>query len=202
VQVSHATVYATPHDIRKATRYGGGPIGALRAYQSFHPDAAIYDVTYRGRTVWMTSKQRAIWHEVNKYWLRGKRDTLERIARLCGCSRATVSRFLRRLDQWRFIDLITFRGHGGGVYVFTRRANERPRVWTKAERFAARARLAIMYRRHQMQQALEPMLARYRDKRTTAPASPLQYTFTGEPDLIGNTGATLRSTYGTRSRHR
>jgi Bacterial regulatory proteins, crp family len=181
--------------------YHGGPITALRAYQHWHPNAAIYDVTYRGRTVWMTSKQRAIWHEVNKYWLRGKRDTLERIARLCGCSRATVSRFLCRLDQWRFIDLITFRGHGGGVYVFTRHANERPRMWTKAERFAARVKLAVMYRRHQAQQALEPMLARYRDKRTTAPIS-LQYAFTGEPDLIGNTGATLRSTYGTRSRQR
>src|SRR4249920_2288946 len=94
---------------------------ALRAYQAFHPDAAIYTVTYRGRTVWMTSKQQAIWHEIGKYWNRGKRDTLARIAGIVGCSRATVSRFLRRLDLWRFIDLVTLRGRNGGTFIFTRK---------------------------------------------------------------------------------
>lgn len=180
----------------------GGSLGALRAYQAYHPDAAIYDVTYRGRTVWMTSKQRAIWHEVGKYWMRGKRDSMQRIADQCHCSKATVSRFLARLDQWRFIDLLTFPGHGGGTYVFTRREHEPPRIWTKAARFAARQLLAAMYKRHAAYRALQERINR---QPMPAPARirlNYQEAFFGEPVLLGNTGATLtrQDRYGSRHR--
>ena len=124
--------------------FGGGPIGTLRAYQAFHPDAAIYTVTYRGRTVWMTSKQQHIWHEVQKYWRRGKRDTLARIASVVGCSRATVSRFLRRLDLWRFIDLAAIPGRNGGTYILTRQNVEPFKRWTMSMR--ARVRVALARR--------------------------------------------------------
>jgi predicted transcriptional regulator len=166
---------------------GGGPVSALRVYQAFHPNAAIYTVTYRGRTVWMTSKQRAIWHEVGKYWQRGKRDTLQRIASIVGCSRATVSRFLRRLDLWRFIDLATLRGRGGGTYIFTRSDpyNERPRRWTMAMRERVRNLMAATIRRI-MTREVEPMLVQYR-----IPRKPWMGQGEQLPLLDGSTGATF-----------
>jgi len=174
--------------------HGGGPIGALRAYQAYHPDAAIYTVTYRGRTVWMTSKQRAIWSEAQKYWQRGKRDTLERIASVVRCSRATVSRFLRRLDLWRFIDLVTLRGRNGGTYILTRTDpyNEKPQRWTMEKRNRIRATLAEIVRRKSYA-ALSPLLADYRRRRGPLPALP-PYWQTAEQltYLTGSTGATYR----------
>jgi hypothetical protein len=171
----------------------GGPIATLRAYQHWHPDAAIYMVEYRGRTVWMTSKQRAIWSEAKKYWKRGKRDTLQRIATVVGCSKATVSRFLRRLDLWRFIDLATLRGRGGGTYILTRTDpyNEQPRRWTASARERIRNLMATIIRRDHAAQ-LEPMLAQYRVQRllrqrwwnTTGEQLPL-------PGKGGSTGATF-----------
>jgi hypothetical protein len=175
----------------KRPRYGGGSIGTLRAYQAFHPDAAIYDVTYRGRTVWMTSKQRAIWHEVQKYWHRGKRDTLARIATIVGCSRATVSRFLRRLDLWRFIDLATIRGRNGGTYIFTRvdPYNEKPRRWTYGKRERIRAALTHRIRRG-MREGLSAMMARYAlPPRPQRP--PWWETATQEDFRLGSTDATF-----------
>ena len=157
---------------------GGGPVGALRAYQAFHPNAAIYIVTYRGRTVWMTSRQQAIWHEVQKYWRRGKRDTLARIASVTGCSKATVSRFLRRLDLWRFIDLATIRGRNGGTYVFTRKQDEPFERWTMSKRARLRALLAKRVQRWAYEE-LQPWLDKYR-----------------VPVKIGSTGATFVGTTG------
>ena len=174
--------------------YGGGPESALRVYQAFHPDAAIYTVTYRGRTVWMTSKQQHIWHEVNKYWKRGKRDTLARIATVVGCSRATVSRFLRRLDLWRFIDLATLRGRNGGTYIFTRKDpyNETPRRWTMSARERIR-NLRAAYIRHNLLKAVEPMLLRYRQPRKP---DPLPIEVVGQMDLSGSTDATFKRPTG------
>jgi hypothetical protein len=168
----------------------GGDVVALRAYQHWHPYAAIYSVTYRGRTVWMTSKQRAIWSEVQKYWHRGKRDTLARIASVVGCSRATVSRFLRRLDLWRFIDLATLRGRNGGTYVFTRSDpyNEKPRRWTMEMRNRIRAALTARIRREALER-LEPMLARFRKPRPVPP--PPYYTGIQLGFQVGSTGATF-----------
>jgi transcriptional regulator with XRE-family HTH domain len=102
----------------------------------------------------MTSKQRAIWHEVQKYWRRSKRDTLARIAAVVGCSKATVSRFLRRLDLWRFINLATIRGHGGGTYIFTRKNpyDEKPQRWTESRRARLRALLAARVKREQLRE--------------------------------------------------
>lgn len=177
---------------KREEKRGGivGPESALRAYQAFHPDAAIYTVTYRGRTVWMTSKQQHIWHEVQKYWKRGKRDTLARIATIVGCSRATVSRFLRRLDLWRFIDLVTLRGRNGGTYIFTRKDpyNETPRRWTMKAREAVR-NLHAAYIRRRMQESLEPLLARYRQPRKPVPPYWMDAVQTGF--LTGSTDATF-----------
>jgi len=167
---------------------GGGPIGALRAYQAYHPGAAIYTVTYRGRTVWMTSKQQAIWSEVQKYWKREKRDTLERIATVVGCSRATVSRFLRRLDLWRFIDLVTLRGRGGGTFIFTRTWEE-PQRWTMRARDRIRNFRAWLIRRDALI-ALEPVLAKYRQPRRVQ--EPYWKTATQPPLRLGSTDATFR----------
>jgi hypothetical protein len=143
---------------------GGGDVAALRAYQAYHPNAAIYTVTYRGRTVWMTSRQQAIWHEVQAYWKRGKRDTLARIAKVAHCSRASVSRFLRRLDLWRFIDLVTVRGRNGGTWIMTRRTNEPYQKWTLSARNRARQALARALRKQQLAR-LEPNLHRLPPRR-------------------------------------
>jgi hypothetical protein len=183
--VAHAIVQPAKSEPKQRHLYGG-PVGTLRAYQHWHPYAAIYDVTYRGRTVWMTSKQRAIWAEVCKYWKRGKRDTLARIAGVVGCSRATVSRFLRRLDLWRFLDLATIRGRHGGVYIFTRRDpyNETPRRWTMSMRERVRIRLVLRIRREALEK-LYPILERYRGMHPVRKVEPMQATF-----LPGSTDAT------------
>lgn len=170
---------------------GGGPESALRAYQAHHPDAAIYTVTYRGRTVWMTSKQHAIWYEAKQYNHRDKRDTLQRIADVVGCSKATVSRFLRRLDLWRFIDLATIRGRNGGTYILTRRNpyEERPQRWTMAKRDRIRAALAARIKRGKLA-IVEPMLERYRN-RHPVPLLPYWKTAEQQGFGLGSTGATF-----------
>lgn len=187
MQLSHAMVERANTSAREFN--GGGTVGALRAYQAFHPNAAIYMVTHRGRTVWMTSKQQAIWHEVQKYWHRGKRDTLARIAGIVGCSRASVSRFLRRLDLWRFIDLMTVRGRLGGTYIMTRRDpyNETPRRWTMSMRERVRNLIAKRIR-YQADMLVAPLMA---ERKRRAPILPkfwetaLQGAF-----LTGSTDAT------------
>jgi hypothetical protein len=194
MKVSAAHVYASQaDDIGKRPRIGGGPHAALRAYQAFHPDAAIYTVTYRGRTVWMTSKQQAIWHEVQKYWHRGKRDTLARIAGIVGCSRATVSRFLRRLDLWRFIDLATLRGRNGGTFVFSHAVPpvmENPRRWTMAARQRIRDYFAG-YIRQKAREMMEPLLAGYRAGRLPKP----KYWETAEQRRLGLEGGSTGATF-------
>ena len=184
------TVTGRPYGKDDSPRVHDSKYSALRAYQAFHPNASIYIVAYRGREVWMTSKQQAIWHEVQKYWHRGKRDTLGRIAEQVGCSRATVSRFLRRLDLWRFIDLATLRGRNGGTYVFTRRDpyNEKPRRWTMHARERIR-NVYASYLRERIRQGLEPMLAVYRQGRL--PKRPYWETAVQPGFLTGSTDATL-----------
>ena len=97
---------------------GGGDMTSLRLYRAHHPHARIYPVTFRGRNVWMTLKQFAIWRECLVYKRRGKRLTLQKLSEITGASRSTISRFLRRLDFWRFIDLATIVGRNGGTFVF------------------------------------------------------------------------------------
>jgi hypothetical protein len=167
---------------------GGGDIGALRVYQAYHPGAAIYTVTYRGRTVWMTSKQRAIWSEVQHYWRRDKRDVLQRIANVVGCSKATVSRFLRRLDLWRFIDLVTVRGRTGGTYIFTRRDLDVPQKrWTMSARERIRRYRAHLIRKDALIR-LEPRLVLYRLPRPPWKGKGYQPPLPG----LGSTDATFR----------
>lgn len=100
---------------------GGGSISALRAYRAYHPAARCHIVEYRGRRVWMTDKQFNIWHIFQSYHRRNRWFTLKTIADYAGCSKATVSRFLHRLDLWRFIDIAISRGRNGGVWVQARR---------------------------------------------------------------------------------
>jgi len=139
---------------------GGGAVSALRAYRAHHPDARIYDVTFRGRTVWMTLKQFAIWREAQKYYKRGKRTTLLEIAKHVGCSKSTVSRFLVRLDLWRFIDYVSVVGRNGFTIIQTRQdvysewdANSSGARVTIASRKKARTLIALMIRRR-MRRAL------------------------------------------------
>lgn len=179
---------------------GGGPESALRAYQAYHPDAAVYMVTFNGRTVWMTSKQRAIWSYAQRYHVRGIRLTMAKIAAKVGCSPATVSRFLRRLDLWRFIDLATLQGRSGGTYIFTRTGkgneadmNASGARHTMSSRARARAFLAAMVKRAQLAKA-EAMLAARR-----TPPRPWKGYGSQEgiwwPGKVGSTGATFRRRY-------
>jgi hypothetical protein len=174
---------------------GGGDHSALRAYQAYHPDAAIYTVTFHGRTVWMTSKQRAIWSYAQRYKLRGVRLTMSRIAKAVGCSPATVSRFLRKLDLWRFIDLATLQGRTGGTYIFkpTAKLNEYGQKHTQSSRARARAFLAAMVKRAQLSR-LQPALDRYHIPRKPWKGYGSQEGIWYE-GKIGNTGATFRRKY-------
>lgn len=99
-----------------------GPHSALRAYRAFHPGARIYVVEFRGRTVWMTSKQLSIWNACRWFMHRHPkaRITLEDIAYRASVSKASASRFVRRLYLWRFIDLASSRGRYGGTYILRR----------------------------------------------------------------------------------
>lgn len=93
---------------------------ALRAYRHFHPAARVHTVRYAGRIVWMTDKQFDVWCYVRSHHRRNRRITLAQVADYVGCSRATVSRFLRKLDLWRFVDYVALRGSKfGGSWVMT-----------------------------------------------------------------------------------
>lgn len=195
MQVHSANVYEAPHSeqvLGSETWQGGGDVSALRAYQAYHPGARIYNVTHRGRLFWMTSKQFAILRTAQKYDKRGKRTTLDEIAAETGASRATVSRFLRRLDFWRFINLASLVGRGGGTYIFTRRNPFADSVaWdagakiTQNARARARDILAMLVRRRQLMN-VEPLLRAYR-----IPRMPWYKTGVQRSLRLGNTGATF-----------
>lgn len=115
--------HLTNHEGKVRDWLGGGYEGTLRAYRAYHPAARIFEVTYRGRTVWMSGKQFAIWN-ATQWWLkhhRFERTTLEVIAKRAHCSKATASRFLRRLDLWRFLDYAALIGRKGGTWLKRRR---------------------------------------------------------------------------------
>lgn len=147
------------HDVRGA--YKGRlsksypiEITSLRAYRHWHPAARVHLVTHRGRDVWMTDKQYDIWSFIQASHWRHKRITLKTVAAAGGCSRATASRFLRKLDLWRFVDIATFTGRLGGVFIYTRKATSRERdAWmagarhTWASRAIARRLLADRIRK-------------------------------------------------------
>jgi Bacterial regulatory proteins, lacI family len=181
--------------IRKDDDYGkgrlqtyGGDHVALRAYRHWHPAATVYNVSYNGRTFWLTGKQLLIWQYAHAYWRRGRHTTLADIAKLAHCSRATVSRFLKRLDFWRVVDVATLRGRAGGVYILT----VQDRKWqSKQSRRTARARIAQTIRRLALNR-LKPLLLRYR-----LPPPPWRYNpggWKGEqlPALVVSTDATLQ----------
>ena len=151
-------------DDKKGWSLRGGEYSALRAYQAYHPNAAIYTVSFYGRTFWLTAIQHNLWMQVMNYHKRGTRTTLEAMAGRAMCSRATVSRFLKRLDLWRVIDCATIRGRTGGTYILTRLnkfkeadANLSGARHTYATRKVARQRIAEAIKRLQIKQ-LEPLL--------------------------------------------
>jgi hypothetical protein len=161
---------------------------ALRCYVSYHPNAHINLITYNGRTVWMTQKQYGIWRVVLNYKMRGKWTTLDMIAARASrfgpkVSVATVSRFLRRLDLWRFIDLVTLSGRRGGTVILTRRAKTADR-----EAWLAGARITYASRK----KARDIMLRRVRrlwDDFFRGPTTPKSVP-------TGSTGAKYRSLWG------
>lgn len=132
--------------VSDSTWRGGGPRSALRAYRAYHPMTRVHIVEYRGRTVWMTDKQFNLWCYIRAMQNRNQKLTLVQIAKRIRYSRASISKFLHRLDFWRFVDLVTLRGRGGGIFILRAK---RPRLGygeTRAERTLRHSRLAKQYR--------------------------------------------------------
>lgn len=125
---AHEFAANTPDDdpgVKVKYWQGGGFQGTLRAYRAHHPGTRVHMVTYRGRTVWMTDRQYAIWNAAmwwTKHHGRNSRTTLAVIARRANCSKASASRFLRRLDLWRFLDYAVLVGRKGGTWLRRRSA--------------------------------------------------------------------------------
>lgn len=179
---------------------GHAELAALRAYQTYHADATIYTVAFAGRTFWLTGKQLSLWHQIMRPSIRGRRTTLDAMAERAMCSRATVSRFLKRLDLWRVVDVATMPGRRGGTYILTvHKRMDDASIWlsgakpTYASRRIARDRIAQAIRRLQLNR-LKPILARYR-----LPPRPWHtrmgggWLSTNQPTLLGgNTDATFR----------
>lgn len=145
---------------------------ALRCYRAHHPDARVNLVTFSGRTVWMTQKQYAIWRVVLDYKQRNRVTSLANIARKAAqyhygqrISISTVSRFLRKLDLWRFVDVLTVTGRLGGTAIFTRHSKTSDR-----EPWLAGARQSWASRR----KARDRMMLRWRaiwdDRKSPGPA--------------------------------
>lgn len=188
------------NDDRKGWVTVGGDGFALRAYQHWHPIATIHTVSFNGREFWLTGKQLSIWTYVMGYYRRGKRCTLAAIAEYANCSRATVSRFLKRLDLWRVVDAISIRGRNGGMYLFTvpdrigeADAHLAGARHTYASRRIARQRIAEAIRRLQLNR-LKPLLLQYK-----LPPAPWSYNVNGWkgkqlelPALVVSTVATFK----------
>lgn len=124
VAIADKTARYDDHDVRgKFSDMSQSPtpdVLHLRAYRHFHPAARVHIVQFSGRIVWMTDKQYDIWCYVKAAHRRNRRITLAEVADRVRCSRATVSRFLHRLDLWRFVDYVALRGRKfGGSWVAT-----------------------------------------------------------------------------------
>jgi len=97
------------------------PYALLRVYRGYHPFARIYNVRVNGVMRWLTGNQVGILKYFDSSHNRHKQLTLNKIATAVRCSRATVSRFLRRLAQWGAFDYLSRMGRGGWVIVSTRK---------------------------------------------------------------------------------
>jgi hypothetical protein len=149
----------------------------LRAYRHYHPATRVHVVEANGRVVWMTGKQYDIWCFVRASHHRRVKLRLAEIAKACHCSRATVSRFLTRLDLWRFVNIISRVGRLGGVWVMTRKApsttaeadaNLSGAKHTLRSRRIARDRMWIEFRRH-LEDTAQARTARNRKPTPKAP---------------------------------
>lgn len=127
--------------------------------------------------------------------MRSKRTTTREIGLQAGCSTASVSRFLRKLDLWRWIDLATMVGRRGGVWVFTNRHKAKDRdMWlagarhTWASRKRARDRIVARIRREMVEKSQARLAAHL--------ASIFKPEQMALPLAMSNTGATFRSRKG------
>ena len=163
----------------------------LRAYKHHHPDARVHVVEVNGRVVWLTGKQYDIWCFVRASHHRRVKLRLAVIATACNCSRATVSRFLTRLDLWRFVNVVSRVGRLGGIWILSRKAPSTTREadanlagakHTLRSRRIARDRMWLEYKRW-LEDARQVTVKRARPNR---PA----------PAISGSTGATFMRLWG------
>jgi hypothetical protein len=166
----------------------------LRAYRHFHPATRVHIVEANGRTVWLTDKQYDIWCYVRASHHRATKLHLADIAAVARCSRATVSRFLTRLDLWRFVDVISRVGRKGYVWIRTRKApsttmeqdaNLAGARHTLKSRRIARDRMWLEFRRH-IEDVMSKKIA---SNRPRVPVEP-------NPVMGGSTDATFMPLWG------
>jgi len=102
----------------------GGDAAHTIAYRPRHPSIRFLPLRFPGRGIELgTEKQYYLWRKISVAMERlrpGKalRVTLAQLAASVGLSRSSVSRFLRKLDWWRAIDVCAVRGRGGCVYIW------------------------------------------------------------------------------------
>jgi hypothetical protein len=102
----------------------GGDAALTRAYRPRHPNIRFLPLRFPGRGVELgTEKQYYLWRYISdavdrlpprKSW----RVTLQQLADRVGLSRSQISRFLKKLDWWRAIDVCAIPGRGGCVYIW------------------------------------------------------------------------------------
>ena len=104
--------------------HGAGIAALTRAYQPRHPNIRFLPLRFPGRGIQLgTAKQYRLWQVISrevdslperKSW----RVTLQQLADRVGLSRSQISRFLRKLDWWRAIDVCAIPGRHGCVYIW------------------------------------------------------------------------------------
>lgn len=164
------------------------PIDPLVRFRNYHPTARVDWVTRNGRTVWMTRKMMRLLALCDRYWTRGQRTTMARLAAEARCSRSYVSRVLRRFDLWRFFNVTTFRGRNGGTYVTTIKG----RAMDWAMRHAgARVTMATRRLANIKAQAAMKAAAWYRKTHPFTGPVQLQFRMPAHRRKVGNTDATF-----------
>ena len=186
--------YAAMSDDSSYSRFSGNPLPGiqhLRAYKHHHPQARVHVIEVNGRVVWLTGKQYDIWCFVRASHHRKVKLRLVDIAKACHCSRATVSRFLSRLDLWRFVNVVSRVGRLGGVWILSRKApgttaeadaNLAGAKHTLRSRRIARNRMWIEFRRYLEGHRQDALKARPQ--------------YTPSPGMGGSTGATFMTLWG------
>jgi len=102
----------------------GGDAALTLAYRPRHPNIRFMKLRFPSRGIELgTERQYYLWRFISgqidglpdgKSW----RTSLAKLAAAVGLSRSQVSRFLRKLDWWRAIDLCAIPGRGGAIYIW------------------------------------------------------------------------------------